>query len=478
MNKLTNQEFIERVNQNTKDKYDLVGNYDGMENPVTLKHIKCGTRFNIKRAGNIVYGGCKCPECFKFEYVDECFPDLAKNFVDQSKTHVTKSSKEIVDLKCPYCESIVKCKVVNYIRIGHVPCVFCCDGFSYPEKFMANVLKQLDIEYEYHYSPSWAKPYIYDFKFKYFDIDYIIETDGGLGHGFSDAYDRTAQETKLIDNKKDFLAKKNGYNIIRVNCNYDGYDRFDYIKNNIIKSLSHILPLNNIDWDECNKFSLKSMFMNVIDIYNTKTKYIREISKLTNVKERTIHKYLTEAMEYGIIPKEILYKEDKLKNIKEKCDIVKITNNHDIGSPIYCYEDVIIFNSIYDACLYYGFNYGSFYSSLQKNNGYYKGRHFVWVSSLQDDFNFERIIFSPQEYCNSGSKKMICQYTLDGDLVHVYMRKEDLPNNMYYANIYRSCTNERESAYGYKWSIMDKEDEFDIFKLIKNNEFARYYICN
>ena len=37
-------------------------------------------------------------------YVDESFPELAKNFKDQSKIHVTKSCKDTVELICPCCK--------------------------------------------------------------------------------------------------------------------------------------------------------------------------------------------------------------------------------------------------------------------------------------------------------------------------------------------------------------------------------------
>ena len=77
-----------------------------------------------------------------------------------------------------------------------------------------------------------------------------------------------------------------------------------------------------------------------------------------------------------------------------------------------------------------------------------------------------------------SSKKIICQYTLDDKLKHIYIRKEELPDGMYFNNIWRSCVNQRETAYGYKWKILDKKDEFEIFEMIRANQFARFYFAN
>ena len=49
---------------------------------------------------------------------------------------------------------------------------------------------------------------------------------------------------------------------------------------------------------------------------------------------------------------------------------------------------------------------------------------------------------------------------------------------MYLSNIWRSCVGQRDSAYGYKWEILDKQNEFEIFEMIRANEIARFYFVN
>lgn len=413
-------------------------------------------------------------------YVDESFPELAKNFKDQSKIHVTKSCKDTVELICPCCKKEYKSKVVDYIKAGHVPCLTCNDGFSYPEKLMGNILKQLNIKYEYQYSPEWAKPYKYDFYFIYNNQKYIVETDGGLGHGYNNAFDRTTQECLEVDKIKDNLASQHNINVIRIDCNYVNYNRFNYIKPNIIKELSSIIPLDNIDWDYCNLQSLKSKFQEVIEIYKSGTKCLEDISNICNIKTRTVIKYITEAMDNGLIPKEKLIIKKNPKptgryRIKEARIISKDEATKD---SIFCYEDALLFKTMGDAIIYYGYMKDGFYLAIRENNGYFKGRHFIKYKNLPRDFDFNRKIFNQSEYNNSGSKKIICQYTLDDKLKRIYIRKEEIPKNMSFSNIWRACVNQRKSAYGYKWKILDKKNEFEIFEMIRANQFARFYFVN
>jgi len=415
----------------------------------------------------------------QFTYVDESFPELAKNFKDQSKIHVTKSCKDIVELVCPCCGKIYKSRVVDYIKAGHVPCLTCNDGFPYPEKLMANILKQLNIKYKYQFTPKWVKPYKYDFYFIYNNQKYIVETDGGLGHGYNDAFGRSAQECLEIDIKKDKLAIQHGINIIRIDCNYENYNRFNYIKSNVIKELSSILPLENIDWSYCNQQSLKSKFQEVLESYNNGMKCLEDISNECDIKVRTVIKYITEAMNNGLIPKEKLdIKKHKRKNRVPITEARIITRDEANNDSIYCFEDALLFKAMADVIVYYGYVRGSFYVSMRDNNGYHGGRHFIKYKDLPDEFDFKQKIFSKEEYNNSGSKKIICQYTLDNKLKHIYIRKEELPNNMCFSNIWRSCIGKRKTAYGYKWKILDKKDEFEIFEMIRANQFARFYFAN
>ena len=83
-------------------------------------------------------------------YVDEKYPELIPLFKNREDAHNGVSSSKKIEFVCPCCNKIYVRSICDIVRSGSVPCVTCSDGFSYPEKFMANVLSQLNIDFKYH----------------------------------------------------------------------------------------------------------------------------------------------------------------------------------------------------------------------------------------------------------------------------------------------------------------------------------------
>lgn len=384
------------------------------------------------------------------KYVDEEFPELVYLFKNREDAHNGTASTIETDFICPCCKKEYKRKIANVVRNKHVSCPTCNDGFSYPEKFMANVLTQLNISFDYHYSDkTWTQKYIYDFRFDYNGSKYIIETDGGLGHGHRNMPSTSSDELLDIDRIKDQLATDNGYHIIRIDCDYKN-DRYQYIKQSIINALNGILDLSNIDWNECNIKSLDSMFLKVINCYKKDSIFLDNISELTGIKIRTITKYLNEAMKFGILEKQKLIKNNPYKDIPDGIEFIFDRNNYSSqNKKIYCYEDVIIFNSITDASDYYGFDRSSFSYALNRD-GAFKSKHFVYFDTLDKNFDFK-----PKSDFQDNRNRKMYQYDKTLKLLYVYKDASDLKqkNPKYsYSNIWKSCTTPGRSAYGFIWS--------------------------
>ena len=74
---------------------------------------------------------------------------------------------------------------------------------------------------------------------------YIVEMDGGLGHGNVNYIGEVDTEGRYVDNIKNDLANKHNITLIRIDCFYKALEeRFEYIKNNIlISDLKNILNL-------------------------------------------------------------------------------------------------------------------------------------------------------------------------------------------------------------------------------------------
>lgn len=129
---------------------------------------------------------------------------LLKN-PDDAYKYKTNTNKKIYFI-CPVCGNELY-KTGNEVYMHGLQCKYCSDGFSYAEKFMKSILSQLGINYIHQYNPGWARPYRYDFYFELDDKKYIIEMDGGIGHGNFTRDGKQDVVGKQIDDKKDALAK-------------------------------------------------------------------------------------------------------------------------------------------------------------------------------------------------------------------------------------------------------------------------------
>lgn len=246
-------------------------------------------------------------------------PYLMKYLVNKEDGYKYSSgSHKILLFQCPNCEHKKEMSISTINRKGF-SCPICSDGISYPNKFMANLLSELNIKFESEYSPDWIGNKRYDFYIP--SMSLIIEMDGGWHYKNNKINGQTIKKSQEIDNYKDRLAKEHNINIIRIDCDYEHNDRFKYIKYNIIHSkLNEIFDLNNIDWFEIDKISNKSKIIEVCDYWNAITKNKKEICKKFKISLSTLNDYLRKGERLGICKyersKNITYNTNNLKRIK------------------------------------------------------------------------------------------------------------------------------------------------------------------
>lgn len=258
---------------------------------------------------------CGCPVCTNHKVVKgvndvaTTHPELALLFDNIEDAYTTTySTKKKFRFKCPKCGGI-KTDCTNNITANGFSCPYCSDGVSYPNKFMAKLLTELEVEYDREVRFDWCKyPCFVDkAKLDYGSYDFvvpnmklIIEMDGTLGHGknvmTTIRHNRrkiTVEETLYRDDMKDNLANENGYNIIRVNCDYHNIEnRFDIVVDNIKKSLSSIFDLTNINFKEIDVFCINNSY--VIDIINLWNEGLStcQIEQKMKFSQATIGRYL------------------------------------------------------------------------------------------------------------------------------------------------------------------------------------------
>ena len=223
--------------------------------------------------------GTGCPVCSNrkvFKGVNDMWttnPELAKLLANPDDGYkYTQSSHHHLDWKCPDCGNIIKNREIKSINNRGLCCPKCSDGISYPEKFMYNLLQQLNVNFVYqlsHITFDWCKGHNYDVKYDFYipSINCIIETHG-LQHydNNNGCWDNTTEQQQENDKFKKQLAIENNIkNYIVIDCRYSN---IEWIKNSILNSkLLELFDLSNVNWTEINKQSYKSIIKEVCDMW-------------------------------------------------------------------------------------------------------------------------------------------------------------------------------------------------------------------
>ncbi|MCM1233781.1 MAG: hypothetical protein NC489_27025 [Ruminococcus flavefaciens] len=249
-----------------------------------------------------------CPTCHS-KKVTKGINDLATTnpwmvpyFVNnEDTTKYTACSNIDVDMKCPFCNKIVKHSILKLYQNKKLPCQ-CSDSISYPEKFMISLLEQLHINFIYQLSSknfSWCTNYRYDFYIP--DFNMIIETDGLQHYAQTSSFFTNIDEIRNNDIKKEEIAVYNGVKeYIRIDCRKS--DR-NYIKNSIIKSnLITILgkTIDEINWELCDSFALKNIIKDICD-YKKEHPFLNasEIAPIFHINRSTASRYLNRGAKLG-----------------------------------------------------------------------------------------------------------------------------------------------------------------------------------
>lgn len=192
--------------------------------------------------------------------------------------------------KCPDCKTFIENKVIVNINRNGLSCPSCSDKMSFAEKMMYNILKELKVGFIKEKSFIWSDNKRYDFYIPKHNT--IIEVHGSQHYGdsFESVGGRTFEEEIKNDKIKKEMAFKQGiHNYIELNCSKN---TLDYIRNSILNSeLTHILELNDLQWEELAKKSSKSILFEILDLWNNGTSILK-ISNNIGLSTTSITKYI------------------------------------------------------------------------------------------------------------------------------------------------------------------------------------------
>lgn len=343
LRKITN-EFKYKIGKNIKDKkrnieitnikYRTFIDKRGYKNNEKwyLYHCNiCGWDEGSITEGHLVEGN-GCPVCAGQKLVQgindipTTNPDMIPYFqggIEEAQLYTKNGggnpdNKEgMIFPRCPDCGKVRDKKIrISSIFINHgYKCIYCSDGISFPEKFVFNLLKQINVNFNIQYNPNWINPKAYDFYIP--SLNTIVETHG-LQHYEEKGWktSKSLKEEIINDKFKKKTALKNGIlneNYITIDCRYSDSE---WIKNNIIQSnLAMIFELDTIDWDECTKFALGNKVKEACEYKrNNSNMTTQDIANIIGYHHSTISRWLKKGDKIGWC--HYNPKEEQSKNMK------------------------------------------------------------------------------------------------------------------------------------------------------------------
>lgn len=267
----------------------------------------------INQRENSIDGKDRCFDCGKIvggdslvkRYVNDenCIAKVNEEFAvlfwnkEDTFTRTCQSNRK-ADFKCPNCNNKISVKIEKAYRRG-LSCNRCSDGIKYPEKFMSNVLHQLNVEFETQKSFEWSEDSKYDFYLDLFNL--IIETHGGQHYaGRFESYSngRNLTEEQENDKNKEEMVLENKVNYIIIDSRLS---ELEHIKKSIEKSeISKLFDLSNIDWGECHRYACKSIVKETWDKYNEGIKDNKVLARIIGIDRSTVQRYLKKGNKVGL----------------------------------------------------------------------------------------------------------------------------------------------------------------------------------
>ena len=251
----------------------------------------------------------KCSYCSskKIHYKNSIaynYPKIAKmiaieenNLTFEDCYSIACNSNKQFYIKCSVCKEISdkKYRLCQIVKSGY-SCRYCSDGISIPNKFMANILKQLNIDFKTEFSSKKfsSKNYFrYDFYLPKYNM--IIEANGIQHYEECALTKRTLKEEQMNDLFKYKCAKDYINEYITIDCRYS---TLEWMKENIIKELGEYFDLSNINWELAWEESQNSLCVEAWNLWNSGICNINKISDILNLSYSTVYNYIRNGKKY------------------------------------------------------------------------------------------------------------------------------------------------------------------------------------
>ena len=267
--------------------------------------FKCGVGHKFSQILTNAFnhdGTLRCPICSNHRilrgYNDmwTTAPELAAYLENPEDGYkYTKGSNQILTWKCPKCQYVYQ-RQPNQMSTYLNKCPACSDAVSYPEKFMAAVLRQISLPYEQQKMFDWANRKRYDFFIG--EMHLIIEVNGK--QHYEGMFSRNADEMYEDDREKRELALANHIKeYITLDCRHS---TIEWMRDAIMSSLLPTLLFfdeEDIDWEFCHQEALNSSTHEICEAYNH-GQTVKEIAIWFDCSQTTIRTHLKKGALLGL----------------------------------------------------------------------------------------------------------------------------------------------------------------------------------
>ena len=228
-------------------------------------------------------------------------PSVYNVVLHKNKDYLGCNKNIKVDWICKTCGCINNNNLVYLCKLSdRLPCVFCGDKTSYPEKILYSAMEQITDNFERHKSFEWSNRRMYDGFDNKKHIYVEIHGEQHYEKTFESCGGRTLEEEIKNDRYKEFLAKMHDEKIVDYIVIDARYSDFDYISNNIRNSkLCNYYDMWKINWDRVKKETTKSIIKECSDLYN-KGYNINEICQVLKVSNMSVYTYLKRGTKLGM----------------------------------------------------------------------------------------------------------------------------------------------------------------------------------
>ena len=388
------QWLIDNLGSESIEKY---WSYQNTINPFDISYeskvdiwIKCtnNNHPDYKTKPYCFISGKRCPVCCNNKIIKgindigTLRPDLIQYFENKSEVYIYgPGSNQYTNFICPTCKEKYRRRISHVADFG-LSCKKCGDHISYPNKFIYELLTQLQNNNNFSIYPEhifeWSKYAIcdynnslsgekrYDFVVTTNNATIIIENHGMQHYDDNNFFNKNHGSEHDNDVFKHNLAIHNHideYNYIVLDCRYSNVD---WIKKSVMNSQLPIIfnfTINDIDWDKCVLATKKNYVEVVINIWNNGFHDLSYISENMGVSVATVRRLL---------------------RIGSKCGLCDYGNN--VQKPILCLDNGYVFlysKSLMDnAEIIFGQTFSQDYISKQarKNGNNKKGIHLTYIS--------------------------------------------------------------------------------------------------